>query len=69
MAKYKVTYNETYKWATISETWIVDAKSEEQAQELTDGGAGEYQQELQRVVRLDNLKESEFIDAEKISNK
>ena len=66
MNKYKITYNETYKWATISETWIVDAKSEEHAQELTDAGEGEYQEELQRVVRLDNLKDSYFIEIEKI---
>tara|TARA_R100001594_G_scaffold16039_6_gene33291 strand:+ start:927 stop:1154 length:228 start_codon:yes stop_codon:yes gene_type:complete len=64
--KYHVKYRESYKWATVLETFEVTASSEEEARQLVDEGNGKLIGKP-IVESLCNHKESDFIDAEYIS--
>jgi hypothetical protein len=64
MSKYKVTFNSHYKWAKIQESWIVEAKSEEEALELVNSGDGEYIKEDTKVLATDKLVSDEHTSTE-----
>jgi len=58
---YEVTYSEVYKWASVIETYHVEASSEEEARQIVDEGEGELM--CQSLEHLDNHKSSDFLDA------
>tara|TARA_R110000824_G_scaffold21748_14_gene80826 strand:+ start:4679 stop:4876 length:198 start_codon:yes stop_codon:yes gene_type:complete len=61
---YEVTYSEVYKWASVRETYYVEASSEEEARQIVDEGGGESM--TQAIQHLDNHKSSDFINAKKV---
>lgn len=61
---YEVKYYEVYKWASVIETYQVEASSEEEARRLIDEGEGEWM--AQRIKHLDNHKSSDFINAKEV---
>ena len=66
MNKYRVKYLESYKWATVIDTYVVEANSEEEARNKVDEAEGELINT--EIDSLENIKSSYFLDVEFINS-
>tara|TARA_R100000655_G_C2858254_1_gene170936 strand:- start:181 stop:390 length:210 start_codon:yes stop_codon:yes gene_type:complete len=62
MNKYRVKYLESYKWASVIDTYVVEANSEEEAIKIIEDGEAELTDT--EIDSLENNKSSNLLDVE-----
>tara|TARA_Y100001938_G_C8002734_1_gene385595 strand:- start:497 stop:706 length:210 start_codon:yes stop_codon:yes gene_type:complete len=62
MNKYRVKYLESYKWASVIDTYVVEANSEEEAIQIIEDGEAELTDT--EIDSLENNKSSDLLDVE-----
>ena len=55
MSKYEVEFKTVYKWAQVSEVWIVEAENEDQALDLVKSGEGEQDISKTKLINTDKV--------------
>jgi len=66
MSKYEVEFKTVYKWAQVSEVWIVEAENEDQALDLVKSGEGEQDVSKTKLVNTDKVISDEHVWTTKI---
>ena len=66
MSKYEVEFKTVYKWAQVSEVWIVEAENEDQALDLVKSGEGEQDISKTKLVNTDKVISDEHVGTIKI---
>lgn len=66
MSKYEVEFKTVYKWAQVSEVWIVEAENEDQALDLVKSGEGEQDISRTKLVNTDKVMFDEHLGTTKI---
>ena len=64
--KYEVEFKTVYKWAQVSEVWIVEAENEDQALDLIKSGEGEQDISKTKLVNTDKVISDEHLRTTKI---
>ena len=64
--KYEVEFKTVYKWAQVSEVWIVEAENEDQALDLVKSGEGEQDVSKTKLVNVDKIISDEHLRTTKI---
>jgi len=66
MSKYEVEFKTVYKWARVSEVWIVEAENEDQALDLVKSGEGEQDISKTKLINTDKVISDEHVGTIKI---
>ena len=66
MSKYEVEFKTVYKWAQVSEVWIVEAENEDQALDLVKSGEGEQDISKTKLINTDKVMYDEHVWTTKI---
>ena len=66
MSKYEVKFKTVYKWAQVSEVWVVEAENEDQALDLVKSGEGDQDISKTKLINTDKVISDEHVGTTKI---